>query len=63
MLDGDKQARLAQITCSEPPPGRARWTLQLLIECLVELEVFGANRRKYAAGLVAKSTGRSSSQS
>lgn len=39
LLDGDKQARLVQIACSEPPPGRARWTLQLLSERLVELEI------------------------
>jgi transposase len=39
LLDGDKQARLVQIACSAPPPGRARWTLQLLSERLVELEI------------------------
>lgn len=39
LLDGEKQARLVQLACSEPPPGRARWTLQLLSERLVELEV------------------------
>jgi len=39
LLDGDKQARLVQIACSDPPPGRARWTLQLLSERLVELEI------------------------
>src|SRR3972149_1109465 len=35
-LDGEKEARLA---CSAPPEGRARWTLQLLADKLVELEV------------------------
>ena len=39
LLDGDKQARLVQIACSEPPPRRARWTLQLLSARLVELEI------------------------
>jgi hypothetical protein len=39
MLDGEKQARLVQIACSEPPPGRARWTLNLLAEQLVALDV------------------------
>jgi transposase len=39
LLDGEKQARLVQIACSEPPAGRARWTLKLLSERLVELEV------------------------
>lgn len=39
LLDGEKQARLVQIACSEPPPGQARWTLRLLGERLVELEI------------------------
>jgi len=39
ILDGEKQARLVQIACSEPPPGRARWTLTLLAEQLVALDV------------------------
>lgn len=39
MLDGEKQARLVQIACSEPPAGRARWTLNLLAEQLVALDV------------------------
>lgn len=39
ILDGEKQARLVQIACSEPPEGRARWTLNLLAEQLVVLDV------------------------
>ena len=39
ILDGEKQARLMQIACSEPPPGRARWTLTLLADQLVALDV------------------------
>jgi transposase len=39
-LDGAAEAKLAQIACSSPPPGRARWTLSLLADQLVELEVF-----------------------
>lgn len=39
-LDGAAEAKLAQIACSPPPPGRARWTLSLLADQLVELEVF-----------------------
>ena len=39
LLDGELQARLVQIACSEPPPGQARWTLRLLGERLVELEI------------------------
>ena len=39
-LDGVTEAKLVQIACSPPPPGRARWTLSLLADQLVELEVF-----------------------
>jgi len=38
-LDGAQEARLIAVTCSAPPEGRARWTLQLLADRLVELEV------------------------
>ena len=38
-LDGEGEARLVQIACSEPPNGRQRWTLRLLADKLVELEV------------------------
>ena len=39
-LDGVAEAKLVQLACSPPPPGRARWTLSLLADRLVELEVF-----------------------
>ena len=38
-LDGDAEARLTALACSAPPEGRTRWTLRLLAEKLVELEV------------------------
>ena len=39
ILDGEKQAQLIKLACSQPPEGRARWTMQLLAERLVQLEV------------------------
>jgi len=39
-LDGVAEAKLVQVACSPPPSGRARWTLSLLADQLVELEVF-----------------------
>src|SRR5579862_4020351 len=39
ILDGDKEARLTKIACSTPPNGRSRWTLQMLADELVALEV------------------------
>src|SRR4051794_6776299 len=41
-FDGAAEARLIALACSEPPKGRARWTLKLLADRLVELEVFEA---------------------
>ena len=42
VFDGEKEARLIALACSEPPAGRARWTLRLLADKLVELEVVDA---------------------
>ena len=41
VLDGEAEARLVQIACSEAPEGYSRWTLRLLAERLVELEIVG----------------------
>jgi transposase len=38
-LDGAQEARLIAIACGPAPEGRARWTLRLLADKLVELEV------------------------
>jgi transposase len=38
-LDDAQEARLVAIACTEPPPGQARWSLRLLAQRLVELEV------------------------
>jgi transposase len=41
-LDGAAEARLIAVACSAPPDGRARWTLKMLADKLVELEVVEA---------------------
>ena len=41
-LDSAQEARLVAIACTEPPAGRARWSLRLLSRRLVELEVVEA---------------------
>jgi transposase len=38
-IDGEVEAHLIALTCSEPPEGRERWTLRLLADKLVELEL------------------------
>ena len=39
VLDGAAEARLVQLACSEAPEGQERWTLQMLADRLIELEV------------------------
>jgi transposase len=36
-IDGDVEAYLVALSCSKPPQGRARWTLRLLADSIVEL--------------------------
>ena len=38
-MDGEVQAHLIAQACSKPPKGRARWTLHMLADRLVELKV------------------------
>ncbi len=38
-LDGKAEARLVALACGPPPEGRAAWTLRLLADQLVELEI------------------------
>jgi transposase len=38
-LEGAQEAQLIALACSDPPPGHARWSLRLLSQRLVELEV------------------------
>jgi hypothetical protein len=39
VLDGAAEARLVQLACSKAPDGVERWTLQMLADKLIELEV------------------------
>ena len=40
--DGEAEAELIELACSSPPEGRARWSLRLLANRLVESEVVEA---------------------
>ena len=42
VLDGAAEARLLAVACSEPPDERKAWTLRMLADRLVELEVVGS---------------------
>lgn len=39
VLDGAAEARLVQLACSEAPDGHENWTLRMLADKLIELEV------------------------
>ena len=39
IFDGAAEARLIALSCSEPPEGYARWSIRLLADKVVELEI------------------------
>jgi hypothetical protein len=39
IFDGAAEAKLIALACSAPPPGRVRWTLDLLEEAVVERKI------------------------
>jgi poly-gamma-glutamate capsule biosynthesis protein CapA/YwtB (metallophosphatase superfamily) len=70
IFDGAAEAKLIALTCSAPPKGRKRWTLQMLEEAVVELNIverasdntIGRTLKKTRSSLTCKSNGSSSSQ-
>lgn len=38
-LDGEKEARLIAIACSQPPEGYAEWTMQMLADKMLEMRI------------------------
>lgn len=45
-MDGAAEARLIALACSAPPEGRTRWTIRLLADKLVKLEIMEAVGRE-----------------
>ena len=45
-LDGEGEAALVQLACSDAPEGHARWTLRLLSDRLVELDLVDSISRE-----------------
>jgi transposase len=63
-LDGKAEARLTAIACSEPPKGHERWTVRLLADRLVELDIVDSISHKTVWETLKKTTssrGRSTS--
>lgn len=42
IFDGEAQARLTALACSDPPEGHARWSIRLLADKVVELGIVEA---------------------
>ena len=67
IFDGEKEAKLIALACSEPPKGRVRWTLRLLEKKVVELNIvdrasdstIGRTLKKTFFSLIAGSNGSS----
>ena len=67
IFDGEKEAKLIALACSQPPKGRARWTLRLLENKVVELHIvdrasdstIGRALKKTFSGPIAASAGSS----
>ena len=41
-FDGEFEAKLTQLACTDPPAGHARWTVRLLADRLVEMKITDA---------------------
>jgi Homeodomain-like domain len=67
IFDGEKEAKLVALACSKPPKGRARWTLRLLENKVVELNIvdrasdstIGRTLKKTSCNLTAANAGSS----
>ncbi len=65
IFDGEKEAKLIALACSKPPKGRARWTLRLLENKVVELGIvdrasdstIGRTLKKTLSSPIAESNG------
>jgi transposase len=55
-LDGAQEARLVAIACSQAPAGRTSWTLHLLADKLVELEIVDSICRETVRKTLKKTT-------
>jgi hypothetical protein len=53
-LDGDGEAHLMALACSESPEGRNRWTLRLLADRMVALEYVDELSHETVRGVLKK---------
>jgi hypothetical protein len=55
-LDGDGEAHLIALACSQAPEGRSRWTLRLLADRMVALEYVDAVSKDTVARTLKKTS-------
>lgn len=53
-LSGEDRAKITAIACSKPPDGYARWSLRLLADKLVELEIVDSISFKQVGNILKK---------
>jgi len=53
-LSGEDRAKITAIACSEPPKGYARWSLRLLADKLVELDIVESISFKQVGNILKK---------
>ena len=56
LLDGEKEARLVAVCCSKVPEGSARWTLRMLADELVRLDIVDSISRETVRKTLKKTT-------
>jgi len=56
LLDGEKEAKLVAICCSKVPAGHTRWTLTMLADELVRLEIVEGISRETVRKVLKKTT-------
>ena len=55
-FDGEKEAKLIALACGAPPAGHKRWSLRLLADKLVELNVFESVSRERVRQVMKKTS-------
>ncbi len=53
-ISGEDRAKITALACSSPPPGYARWSLRLLADKLVELDIVESVSFKQVGNILKK---------
>jgi len=53
-LSGEDRAKITALACSDPPAGYARWSLRLLADKVVELEIVESISFKQVGNILKK---------